>query len=218
MADFDIDATHDLVRAIRLPETRNWKPAYGPEGAAVTVREWSGQLLSRADLDRVAAAYQEPPKRTQSKRRASPRPTGEGSNGTLPSWPAVYAGCDVMREWADTIDGLPEPDWYALAGIVGHCDGGAEIFHELSQGDGRYDSAETDAKLAQAIKASAPRLCDGIAALGGNCNKCPFQGRINSPIALGYVSDPVVVELARRWAYIASQDAFVDLFALEAAQ
>lgn len=32
-----IDATFDLVRACRLPGTRNWKPAYGQSGAPVEI-------------------------------------------------------------------------------------------------------------------------------------------------------------------------------------
>lgn len=34
---FHIDATFDLVRACRLPGTRNWKPAYGQSGAPVEI-------------------------------------------------------------------------------------------------------------------------------------------------------------------------------------
>jgi hypothetical protein len=32
-----VDSTFDLVRACRLPGTRNWKPAYGPSGAPVEI-------------------------------------------------------------------------------------------------------------------------------------------------------------------------------------
>jgi hypothetical protein len=35
--DMHIDPTFDLVRACRIPGTRNWKPAYGPMGAPVEV-------------------------------------------------------------------------------------------------------------------------------------------------------------------------------------
>lgn len=34
---YHMDATSDLVRAVRLPGTRNWKPAYGSDGVEVTV-------------------------------------------------------------------------------------------------------------------------------------------------------------------------------------
>lgn len=34
---FHIDATFDLVRACRLPGTRNWKPVYGQSGAPVEI-------------------------------------------------------------------------------------------------------------------------------------------------------------------------------------
>ena len=155
----------------------------------------------------------------------SPKAAGRGyrpRSATAPAdqnktanWEAIYQGCDALRSWADTAVGLPEPSWYALASVVGRCAQGDEIFHDLSERDGRYDAAETDGKLAHALEASPPRLCSSIEELGGDCDQCPFKGRINSPIALGYGADPRLVKLARRWVYVAGQDAFVDLQKLE---
>lgn len=209
-----VDATHDLVRAFRIPGTRNWKPAYGPEGAEVSMREPTGAQVSLDEVRRVAALYEDAP---QHRPRQTPR-TREASiqadAGRRPLWLSIYNACDALRAWADVGDGLSEPEWYALAGIVGHCEDSAETFKGLSSDDHRYVEAEAMAKVDQAAQASPPRLCSSISDLEGDCGHCPFRGLINSPIALGYI-DPVVAQLARRWTYVADLDGFVDLFEIE---
>ena len=214
-----IDNTSDLVRACRLPGTRNWKPEYGSDGAAVTVREWSGEAVAleslRAVADRVTATGRSKP--VDQALRVKGRAEGH-SRDVEPSWDAVLLGCDALRSWAGVSDGLPEPIWYAMASIAGRCSDGRDRFHEVSCGDQRYDRVETDAKLDHAIDAAGPRTCEGLEGLGGDCSRCPFHGLVNSPIALGYAREPVIASLARQWAYVAEKDAFVDLHALEVDQ
>ena len=171
-----------------------------------------GAKLSAADLERIASAYSEPPVVADlpSKQLGRGR-RSENCVSPLPLWEAIYAGCDALRAWADTPDGLPEPQWYAMASVVARCRNGRAIFHALSANDHRYNCSETESKLDQAINASGPRLCSSIQDLGGNCADCVFAGRLNSPISLGYVDDPAIVELARRWVYVAAQDCFLPL-------
>ena len=207
-ASFHIDATGDLVRAARIPALRNWKSAYGPDGARVTVRDWSGSRLSLADLERLAEQAAPPPR----PQAATARTRNAGSS--KPNWEAVRAGCDAMRKWAEMAEGLAEPHWYAMAGVVGHCEDGRAIFHALSATDGRYDPAEAEAKLDHALEASGPRLCQSIVDLGGDCARCPFRATTNSPIGLGY-ADAALIELARRWVFVAERDVFFDLYEIE---
>jgi hypothetical protein len=169
-----------------------------------------GSLLSTADLERIASQYNEPVRSPTNVRTRSATPLTAGQQqGQMPTWSSISTGCDALREWAGIADGLPEPQWYALASVVGLCSDGRELFHAMSKHDLRYSAEETDRKLDQAISASGPRLCTSVRALGGKCDACPFI--LNSPISLGYAQDPVIVELARYWVYVVAQDGFVEL-------
>lgn len=105
----------------------------------------------------------------------------------LADFDAVRAGCSFVSSGADNAR-LDEPSWYALAGIVGRCGNGEEIFHDISSHDGRYDEQETADKLKHAIVDAKPRTCENIRDVIGHaeCSKCVFAGKINSPIRLGY--------------------------------
>lgn len=214
---FHVDSTPDLVRACRLPGTRNWKPEYGPDGALVEIDRWSGRRISTREIEAVAADFADgrTSTSTSTDRKRKPRSGSDYPDDSNPSWEAIYAGCKALREWANQADGLLEPQWYALAGFLVRCTDGRSIFHELSTEDHRYCQKETDEKLDHALEGSAPRLCAGIEQLGGNCRGCPFRGQINSPIALGYVSDPAIAELAGRYVYVADVNGFFDLSVLE---
>jgi hypothetical protein len=207
---FHLDHTADLVRSCRLPGLKNWKEAYGPDGATVTVDAWSGRKITLAEAEQVAAGWEPPAKSAPKlKKRISKAIDQEGDGGNC-NWDAIYIGCRALRNWADTAEGLPEPQWYALASVVGRAANGRAHFHSLSEEDPRYDREATDKKLDQALAASPPRLCGGIRDLGGDCTNCPHQGRINSPIALGY-ADYRVIELATRFVYVADANGFIDL-------
>lgn len=173
----------------------------------------TGALLSLADLDRVASLYREPTKRPSTPCRQSALDAPAQHQGALPTWAAVYAGCDALRSWASTANGLPEPYWFALAGIVGRCKDGRAAFHDLSSGDDRYDPAETDAKLDHALVGAGPHRCETIQDAGGDCADCPFTGRLSSPLSLGYGADAATIRLARRWAYVAAFDGFIEFAA-----
>lgn len=208
---FNVDKTYDLVRACRIPFTRNMKPEYGSDGVQVAVRNWGGHLLTECELKAALVKWEDPKAGIAAKRAASPRAgMPKAGPSDLPSWEAIYSGCDVLRNWADTKQGLPENQWYAMASIVGCCDEGAATFHRLSSEDSRYSARETEEKLAHALEASGPRTCEGLNGLGGDCRNCPFEGEVHSPIVLGK-SSPAVSKLARRWVYVISQDAFLDL-------
>jgi hypothetical protein len=51
-------------------------------------------------------------------------------------------------EWRfDNAGALAEPHWYAAASVLGRCENGEEIFHDLSRADHRYSETETQKKL-----------------------------------------------------------------------
>src|SRR5262249_15629249 len=100
----------------------------------------------------------------------------------------IVQGCAWMRHCRDEAPTLPEPEWYAMLGIVGRCDNGEQSAHAWSQSYPRYGQQETAKKLQHALAASGPRTCDTIRFdLGGEayCRACLHWNRIKSPITLG---------------------------------
>ncbi|WP_426046199.1 hypothetical protein [Brevundimonas sp. TWP3-1-2b1] len=109
-------------------------------------------------------------------RRAEPPSGSPTFSNELADWPAIVAGCAFAAHCVSHAAALPEPFWYAVAGLLGRCDEGHRQFHELSKADERYDSAETDQKLEHACTASAPRTCRSIRDDLGfdGCSRCPL--------------------------------------------
>jgi hypothetical protein len=105
----------------------------------------------------------------------------------------ILERCRWMRHCRDDAVALPEPDWYAMLGIVGRCEDGAKLAHDLSRPHRNYDMEETGDKLEHALESAGPRTCADIQlSLGGGpyCRACPLRGRITSPIVLGLPDEP----------------------------
>ncbi len=107
-------------------------------------------------------------------RRAGPPEGSPSFTNASADWSAIVAGCAFAAHCVSQAAALPEPYWYAVASLLSRCDEGHRRFHELSQADDRYDSAETDQKFEQAWTASAPRTCRSIRNDLGfdGCSRC----------------------------------------------
>ena len=95
--------------------------------------------------------------------------------------------CKQIGELRRTRGLLPEPVWYAGLGVVVYAEDGEQYTHEWSTGDNRYTPKETNKKLTQLRRLTGATTCarfQEINAVG--CEGCPFKGKINSPIELGY--------------------------------
>ena len=115
--------------------------------------------------------------------------------------------CGVLAMYQKLRGNVSEPVWYAVIGLLRHCDEAPQIIHEWSAGHPGYSVAETDNKIAQ--HKMPPTKCDHFATIcPGYCCDCEHSGKINSPIILG-VTKPVVVP-----AYIdeMNKDRFVGCF------
>lgn len=77
---------------------------------------------------------------------------------------------------------LPEPEWYAMLGIVAKCRGGDELAHQLSAPYPGYNRWETEAKYLRAKQVGPPR-CEHIRSISAACTGCPLS--ISSPVVLG---------------------------------
>ena len=100
----------------------------------------------------------------------------------------ITAGCAWLAHCQTDAAILPEPEWYAMLGIVGRCADGVAASHDWSSTYPRYDVGETTKKLEHALAAAGPRTCSAIRYdLGGEpyCQQCPNWQKVKSPIVLG---------------------------------
>ncbi len=96
--------------------------------------------------------------------------------------------CAQVRRLRDARGQLPEPDWYAVLGVLAHAgEEGRLAAHAWSAGDSRYSYADTDRKIGQYLRStSGPTTCRRFADLNAlGCVGCPSQGKISTPLQLG---------------------------------
>lgn len=96
----------------------------------------------------------------------------------------IVKKCGTLALVADVRGNVEEPLWRAMLGILKHCDDGQELAHEWSNGHPEYSYNETQDKL-DAWEVG-PTTCDQFSKLCEECDSCPFNGKITSPIQLGY--------------------------------
>jgi hypothetical protein len=101
---------------------------------------------------------------------------------------AIAAECAQVRRLRDAHGQLPEPEWYAVLGVLAYCDDSGRILaHEWSSGDPRYRSEDTARKLDQYVKhTSGPTTCAHFDRLvPGVCTACKHRAVITTPAQLG---------------------------------
>lgn len=116
-------------------------------------------------------------------------------------YPPAYSdrianGCQALRTFRDTKGNIEQPLWYALLGLLAFCEDGEEKAHEWSSGHPTYSKRETDGKLKQAL-GYKPSTCQRVQQADPNvCKGCRHAGVLHSPIALGFETKEVAVEVA----------------------
>lgn len=181
-ASFTADpvVTADSARVMRLPGTRHKNGR--------VVRVWgTGRMYAPADL----AAKLPPP--TQLLELSSRAPgydltvNEEVFASRSAHFASVVSGCKALAQCEASSASLPEPLWRAMLGLVKHCADGESLGHKLSEPDPRYSREETQAKIDGWH--TGPTTCAQFAThLPQSCTGCPHQGKIKSPIALGYAN------------------------------
>lgn len=82
---------------------------------------------------------------------------------------------------------IPEPNWYAVLGVLAYCDDAEEAGHSWSMGYDGYTYEETQARLDRARTLSGATTCVHFHSLDPKtCEACPHWQQIKSPIVLGY--------------------------------
>jgi putative DNA primase/helicase len=179
---WQIDNTSDLSRVLRPAGTVNRKPGLPERPVRVLVAD--GPRYAIEDLERILplddALFPDRP----------PRPTDRvPARAPAAHWSRVVAGCGYMRHCQEDAAVLSEPEWHSALTIVGRCVGGADVAHRISAPYPDYDPDETSRKFAYAEERDNPVRCDTVRRQRGGepwCSRCPWWGRISSPIQLGY--------------------------------
>ena len=178
-----MDSTADLARVLRPTGTLNHK---GATPKPVLLIDANAQRYNPSDLQDVPwlAVLDD----------MYVPPAGAGAFPTTLLAP-IETGCAWMAHCRNEAPTLPEPEWYAMLGIVGRCEQGHDLAHEWSATYPGYSAKETDKKLEHALEDAGPRTCQKIRYdLDGEayCRACPSWGKIKSPIKLGM---PVAADL-----------------------
>lgn len=219
LMNWNIDYVGDLSRVTRLPGTKNHKtnPAKDvtllkyDESRRFQVGEISELVTS---LERRLGSKSDPRPSSSLQKTSSESQSGHSCSNAQADFDAVQAGCRWVQWAVDNSERLPEPDWYALAGIAACCTDGGATFHELSAADPRYNSEEASKKFNRADNEAGPRTCARIStdsAFSG-CQECPFLagGVIKSPINLGTRSRAAAF-LMSQYAYDVSTARYVNV-------
>lgn len=186
----DGSITTDIARILRVPDTKNYKDADNPKPVGLF-----GEILisTYEEIETSLADFIF---------KVELRDTADAQNAKfatdLPSTPkdanVIADACGQMSLLRTTKGDLPEPQWYAGLGVLALCLDGEAIAHEWSRGYPKYSEAETAAKFERA-REFAPTTCSKFYDTNpGICQKCPFYGKVVTPVQLGETVTPLVVE------------------------
>ena len=161
-------AATDISRILRVPGTYNYK------GQPVPVKIAKAGVTDLLRLATVLKQY-EPAKQTAVKHADTVREMRE----TDP----IVNGCEQIR----TCGAADYETWRNAARCLTFCDHGYETFHQLSQGDSRYDVDQCDKTWDSLEKDNyAPVLCATFEKAHPDvCAKCPSHNKIKTPVMLG---------------------------------
>ena len=185
-ADFkhDVKRTKDSASVLRPVGTHHRKGTPTP----VTLLH-EGKPV---DPDKFYAKFDDAPAKKFQSALMQTDGWGSGSNEYPPSSAKeIVKKCSALREFGRhkaSDDPLPEDYWRGMLGLLKHTVEGEKLAHHWSkQSDSRYDESETQAKLDGWRK--GPTTCDYFSDYHTKCATCPLNGKITSPITLGYSAD-----------------------------
>lgn len=171
-----VDSTADLARVLRPAGTINHK---GTAPLPVHVCHESDTRYNPLDIDTASWVP------VIEDMYTSPL---EGLTFPATDLERITAGCAWLTHCQTDAAALPEPEWYAMLGIVGRCADGVAAAHDWSSSYQGYTVEATTKKLEHALAAAGPRTCATIRYdLGGEvyCQQCPNWQKVKSPIVLG---------------------------------
>lgn len=200
-----LDSMGDLARVKRAVGSRNWKDRQSSKPVEV-LELYPGRTYAIETLETFAPAAKA--QERVAKLAVAPKAKAD----RLPQWDLIVENCPFVRHCIENAPCLSYPYWFAVLGIAARCEGGAEIAHDLSSKDPRYSASETDAKIAEVLKADGPvtyayiRRNLGFDGMDGDI----LAARMVSPIQFGF-SSAALIQLQRTYAYDLSSERFHDL-------
>lgn len=207
------DNTSDLSRVTRVPGTKNHKTSPPKDVSLLRFKlekRYSFESFA-ADLQSVADKLEIHASQSEQKAPLTRPPSKRGGvHQDTMCFEAVAEGCAWVGDLVANAERISEPNWYALATIVGRCESGQAIFHQISQRDERYNSDETQKKLDQV--SPGPRTCGNIATESAPdiCNRCSLRMQLKTPLSLGQLS-PSIARLMRTHIFDIATGRYVDL-------
>jgi hypothetical protein len=181
----DRKVTTDTARILRPPSTLH------PNASRVKVLASSGEAYSPDDLARFIPVDQA--SEVERRHYDTSINADVAVEGPPKSVLKIREHCGAMAEAMAKRGDVPEPYWRAMLGIVKYTVEGDEAAHELSNGYAGYDWEETQKKIDRWN--TGPTTCAEFSNHTKACTTCPHNGRIKSPIVLGYLSEEKVAEL-----------------------
>lgn len=112
----------------------------------------------------------------------------------------VVANCKFMKHFVDDAASLTEPEWYQGIGVLAYTQESPEIIHDYSSAYAGFSSEETEQKIQHwRDNGIGPATCRTIQEKCGEsfCSGCPFNGKIKSPITLGYSMRPLTESVVK---------------------
>jgi len=194
----DPSVTSDAARVLRVPMTSNWKVKDTPrkvkimlEGARFSFAAFDTALRGKLNGHAVAAIAApavelpgvRPSRKAESRTGVLIAENSATSFKDILNKTVAGTGCLQLAHYINNAadDGM-EPLWRGLLSISKHCEDGDKASKRLSALH-PYSEARMNAKLRD-IK--GPYGCDALESVHpGVCGKCPHQGKILNPLALG---------------------------------
>jgi P4 family phage/plasmid primase-like protien len=171
------DMILDTGRILRLPYTENRKPGQASKMSKTLQVNFTAHPL---DLTALSGLPDIPVEDTldETEYRGPDRPTDDEG---------ILNGCEFLKWARDHGDEVKEPAGYAALSILPRLRGGRPLAKEYiarwthSSSIAQWDA---DEKIDQALSASRPRTCKSINLHYGECQKCPYNGKVKSPISI----------------------------------
>jgi hypothetical protein len=174
----------ETARILRIPGTLNFKDNPPKPVRVVKVAE---PITFEAFCSAVGIApYTE--KEIQGPRRASMLSkmliqNMESSFSKIMVRSAKGDGCAQLLSCYQQRDTLSEPRWFDALSVAKFCADADSAVHRMSSDHPDYDPAEVEKKIVHIV---GPHTCDVFERNNpGLCAKCPYYGKIKSPIVLG---------------------------------
>lgn len=182
--------TADIARILRVPDTKNYKDETNPKPVEILT------ALTERTYEEIATPLADFIFRVELRDTADIQNAKFASD--LPQTPKdaniIASKCGQVALLRDTQGNIPEPQWYAGLGVLALCVDGEALAHEWSKGYAGYSEAETDTKFERA-KEFAPTTCSKFYDVNPvTCQKCPFYGKVTTPIQLGETVTPLVID------------------------